>query len=197
MQHALASAFGEVSPDVIDKAVILMESAKELILTDFLRVYSPQDWSDETRCRHVLHTSASWQAVLLYRISHALYSVSPKDPMLDLLTYIMRSKTGIEVYYSTVIGEGFKIVHGQGLVVGPRNRIGNNFTVYQGVTLGQRHINSSHECLGIGEGCIVFAGAKILGQLTIGNYVTIAANAVLLADAEDGGTYGGIPAKRI
>jgi serine O-acetyltransferase len=197
MRHALASAFGEASHDAIDKSVNLMNAVRELIRSDFLRANHPAMWDDEERCRHLLLTSAPWQATLLYRVSHALFLTAPEDPLLDMLSYVMRTRTGIEVYYSSTIGEGFRIMHGEGLVLGPRNRIGKNFTVYQGVTLGQRRQNSPEESLEIGDDCIFFAGARILGKLKIGNDVKVAANAVLLCDAEDGATYGGIPAKRI
>jgi len=193
----LASAFGEASHDAIDKSVNLMNAVRELIRSDFLRANHPAMWDDEERCRHLLLTSAPWQATLLYRVSHALFLTAPEDPLLDMLSYVMRTRTGIEVYYSSTIGEGFRIMHGEGLVLGPRNRIGKNFTVYQGVTLGQRRQNSPEESLEIGDDCIFFAGARILGKLKIGNDVKVAANAVLLCDAEDGATYGGIPAKRI
>jgi len=197
MRHALASAFGEVSQDAVDKSVNLMNAVRELIRADFLRAYDPAIWDNEERYRHVLLTSAPWQATVLYRVSHALFLVAPEDPLLDMLSYIMRTRTGIEVYYSSTIGEGFRIIHGEGLVLGPRNRIGKNFTVYQGVTLGQRRQNSPEESLEIGDDCIVFAGARILGTLKLGNRVTVAANAVLLCDAQEGATYGGVPARRI
>jgi serine O-acetyltransferase len=103
----------------------------------------------------------------------------------------------MEIYYSTSIGEGFRVMHGTGLVIGPRHQIGKNFTVYQGVTLGQRRQHCPEEALEIGDDCVLFAGAKILGKLRIGNGVKVAANAVLLCDAEEGATYGGIPAKMI
>lgn len=189
--------FGEVSSEGMARTLAGAEEASALILSDFLRAHPLERWKDRDCFARVLQTDAPFQATLLYRISHVLFLKDPSDAMLDLLAYVMRSRTGIEVYYSSLIGEGFRILHGSGLVLGPRHRIGKNFTVYQCVTLGQRRQHCPEEFLEIGDNCIFFAGARILGKLKIGNDVKVAANAVLLCDAEDGATYGGIPARRI
>ena len=197
LQRVLRAAFGTVFHDGIERSISAAHDASALILSDFLRAHPEEKWKDKACLARILQTDAPFQATLLYRISHEIFLGNPEDEMLDLLAYIMRLRTGVELYYSSVIGEGFRILHGSGLVLGPRHRIGKNFTVYQCVTLGQRRQNCPEEYLEIGNNCIFFAGAKILGKLKIGNDVRVAANAVLLSDAEDGGTYGGIPAKRI
>ena len=109
----------------------------------------------------------------------------------------MKIRTGAELYYSTAIGPGFLVQHGVGIVLGPRNRIGKNFTIHQGVTLGQRQLHSPGESITIGDDCTVFAGAKVLGTVRLGDGVRLGANAVLLTDAEPHCTYAGIPAVKV
>jgi serine O-acetyltransferase len=197
LNFALRATFAEVPEDGLQRSILAFERALGLIFSDFLRTFGVNEWDDAAFCKRFLNLNAPFQAVLLYRISHILFLADPKDPFLDYLAYLMRVRTGAEVYYSSKIGEGFRIMHGAGIVMGPRHRIGNNFTIYQGVTLGQRRQNCPEEFLEIGNNCICFAGTKILGNIKIGHNVKIAANAVLLTDAEAGTTYGGIPARRI
>jgi len=195
--HALQASFASQPDGSIERIAEVYSGVRELFHTDFLRVYPAEFWESEERSFRALQTDAPLQAVLLYRVSHEIFRKDAADPLLDFLAYLMRLRTGMEVYYSSEIGEGFRIMHGSGLVLGPRNIIGNNFTVYQGVTLGQRRQHSPGEFLQIGDDCTVFSGARVLGRLTLGDRVTVAANAVLLCDAEEGATYGGVPARRI
>jgi serine O-acetyltransferase len=109
----------------------------------------------------------------------------------------MKVKTGMEIYYSTEIGPRLIIMHGVGVVIGPRNRIGSDFIVYHNVTLGQRHVSSSHQTMVIGDHCTILAGAKILGSVKLGDHVTVGANAVLLTDAVSNSTYVGVPAVKV
>ncbi len=194
---ALPGAIPAIPEEWISRSSELQEEVLADIRCDFLRKYLEEDWNDEARFRWKLHTDAAFQAVLLYRISRHLFLKHSSDPLLDALAYLMRFRTGMEIYYSSDIGEGFRVMHGSGVIVGPRHRIGKNCTVYQGVTLGQRQQNSPQEFLEVGDDCVFFAGAKVLGRLRIGDRVRVAANAVLLCDAEDGATYGGVPARRL
>ena len=144
-----------------------------------------------------LWTRAPLQAVLLDRISNEIHKTEGEHPVLDHLAFIMRATTAMEIYYTATIGEAFTVNHGAGTVIGPRHVIGRNFTVYQGVTVGQREIRSPEQHATIGDRVFLFSGAKVLGALRIGDDVRVAANAVLLTDAESGRTYAGIPARPI
>ncbi len=124
LENVLRSMFGEVSSEGMARTLAGAEEASALILSDFLRAHPLERWKDGDCFARVLQTDAPFQATLLYRISHVLFLKDPSDAMLDLLAYVMRSRTGIEVYYSSLIGEGFRILHGSGLVLGPRHRIG-------------------------------------------------------------------------
>ena len=197
VQFAIRDNCEDALTDSNELLATAASQAADLIRSDFLRKFPKKDWSDVKGFGWSLQTDAPFQATLLYRISHEIFLRNQEDSLLDLLSYAMRVRTGMEIYYSSTIGEGFLVMHGSGLVVGPRHRIGNNFTVYQGVTLGQRRDSCPEETLEIGNDCVVFAGAGVFGKLKIGDRVTVAANAVLLSDAETGGTYAGIPARRI
>ncbi|HEY4543081.1 MAG TPA: serine O-acetyltransferase EpsC [Tissierellaceae bacterium] len=109
-----------------------------------------------------------------------------------------RRKTGIEIHPGATIGENLFIDHGMGVVIGETAEIGNNVTIYHGVTLGgiggdkgsKRHPT-------IKDNVIIGTGAKILGPITIGENSKIGANAVVLKDVPPNSTAVGIPAKII
>ena len=144
-----------------------------------------------------LEVNACLTAAVLYRIERQIFLSHPGHPALAGLAHLMRVRTGMEIYYSTEIGPRLNIQHGMGVVIGPRNKIGSDFIIHQGVTLGQRRLGSPEETISVGDRVSIFAGAKLVGGLSVGSDVKIAANAVLLTDAEAEGTYAGIPAKRV
>lgn len=137
------------------------------------------------------------EAIFYYRLEREIFMISSKHKLLNFLASAMRLRTGMELYYSNDIGPGLNVQHGFGIVIGPRNKIGKNFCIHQGVTIGQRLINSPSEHAQIGDNVIVGAGAKIMGNITIGDNVKIGANAVLLCNADSNCTYVGIPAKKV
>ena len=145
----------------------------------------------------LLQTEPTIEAVFFYRLERLIFLDNPGNPLLPYLASIMRRRTGSEIYYSTEIGKGFNIQHGFGIVIGPRFKIGDNFVIHQGVTLGQKNINSPNETITIGNNVTIFANASILGDITIGDNAKIGANSVLLKSAESDAVYAGAPAKRI
>jgi len=171
---------------------------REVFISDILAKYPTlnNNLSDYEIFR-LLQVDSSLETVFYYRLARAIYMQDHGNDILPYIASLMRLKTGAEVYYSTEIGTGFIIMHGTGVVIGPRHKIGNNFMIYQGVTLGQKNINSPNQSITIGNNVRIFAGAKILGTLTIGDNVIIGANAVLLNDADSNSTYVGIPAKNV
>ena len=104
-------------------------------------------------------------------------------------------KTGIEIHPGATIGRRFFIDHGTGVVIGETAEIGDNCTIYQGVTLGGtgKDVGKRHPTLG--NNVMVGAGAKVLGPFKIGDNVKIAANAVVLEEIPEQSTAVGIPAK--
>lgn len=144
-----------------------------------------------------IKADATIEAVFLYRLEHSLYLKSPTDEILPLLASLMRRRTGCEIYYSTKIGRGFNIQHGFGVVIGPRFEIGENFILHQGVTLGQKNLNSPNEKIIIGDNVTIFANATVLGNIRVASRTIVGANSVLLTDTEAGSLYVGSPAKRV
>lgn len=175
--------------------------AKNILITDIKSKYSTYDVQglDGKRFFSLLQLDACMEAVFYYRLERAIFLDNPENPILPYLASLMRMKTGIELYYSTEIGPGLNVQHGTGIVVGARYKIGSNFVIHQGVSLGQKNmdISASAGTITIGDNVCIFAGAKIIGDLRIGDNVLIGANAVLLSDADSNSTYVGVPARKV
>ena len=133
-------------------------------------------------------------AILAHRIAHAFY-LRDKHFEARAVSQLSRFFTGIEIHPGATIGRGLVIDHGTGVVIGETAEIGNNCTIYQGVTLGGtgKDVGKRHPTLG--NGVLVGAGAKVLGPVNVGNCAKIAAGAVVLDDIPSGSTAVGIPAK--
>lgn len=192
------TAFTKFEPAWIDLAVASIEEERELIASDFeLKKPSVAAADFSSQLAATMEVDTTVFGALLYRIESGIFRRTPLHPALPYLAQIMKLRTGMEIYYSAVIGPRFRIMHGTGLVLGPRHRIGSDFTVYQGVTLGQRQPSSPQEFITVGDHCTIFTGAKMLGTICMGDDVRLAANAVLLADADAHSTYAGIPARKV
>ena len=142
----------------------------------------------------VMLTYSGLHAVLAYRISHKLYK---KNHFLSarMVSQSARFLTGIEIHPGATIGKGLFIDHGSGVVIGETAEIGDNCTLYQGVTLGGtgKDVGKRHPTLG--NNVMVGSGAKILGPFKIGDNCKVAANAVVLKEIPPNCTAVGIPAK--
>ena len=113
-------------------------------------------------------------ALLAHRLSHKLYKW--KIPFIPrFISFIMRILTGIEIHPGAEIGERFFIDHGEGVVIGETTIIGNDVLIYQQVTLGGTGKESGKRHPTLGNNVIVGAGAKVLGNITIGDNVRIGA----------------------
>ena len=106
-----------------------------------------------------------------------------------------RHKTGIEIHPGAKIGKCLFIDHGMGIVFGETTEIGDNCTIYHGVTLGGTGKDKGKRHPTLGDNVMVGAGAKVLGPINIGNNVKVAANAVVLKDIPDNCTAVGVPAR--
>jgi serine O-acetyltransferase len=142
----------------------------------------------------VVLTYAGFHALLFYRLAHWL--VKRRIPFLPrALSQFARFVTGIEIHPGATIGSGLFIDHGMGVVVGETTEIGDNVTLFQGVTLGGTGKQRGKRHPTIGNHVVVGAGAKVLGPITVGDYVKIGANAVVLQDVPDHSTVVGIPGR--
>ena len=103
--------------------------------------------------------------------------------------------TGIEIHPGAAIGNGLFIDHGMGVVIGETSVIGNNVTLYQGVTLGGTGKEKGKRHPTIGSNVVIGAGAKVLGNITIGDNSYIGANAVVIKDVPYNSTVVGVPGR--
>lgn len=133
-------------------------------------------------------------ALLAYRVSHKLY-LTKHYFSARAISQIARFFTGIEIHPGATIGKGLVIDHGMGVVIGETTVIGDNCTLYQGVTLGGTGKDHGKRHPTLGDNVMVGAGAKVLGPFTIGDNTKIAANAVVLEEIPENSTAVGIPAK--
>lgn len=147
-----------------------------------------------TNAAEVLLTYPGFQAISWYRLAHRLYHW--RVPFLPkLISHMVRSTTGIEIHPAAEIGRGFFIDHGTGVVIGETSIIGNDVTLFQGVTLGGTGKERGKRHPTLGDRVVVGAGAKILGDITIGDDVYVGANAVVLRDVPGNSTVVGIPGR--
>lgn len=133
-------------------------------------------------------------AVLIYRFTHVLYKMR-LFVLARVISQIARSLTGIEIHPGAKIGKGLFIDHGMGVVIGETAEVGDNVTIYHGVTLGGTGKDKGKRHPTIGNNVVIGAGAKILGPINVGDNVKVGANAVVLKDVPDNVTVVGIPAK--
>ena len=133
-------------------------------------------------------------ALIAHRIAHGLY-LREHYFSARAISQISRALTGIEIHPAAKIGNGLFIDHGMGVVIGETAIIGNDCTIFHGVTLGGRGNSMGKRHPTLGDNVLVGSGAKILGNINIGNNVKIGANAVVLNDIPDNATAVGMPAR--
>lgn len=134
------------------------------------------------------------QALIFHRFAHWLYVLGiPFIPR--LISHIARFFTGIEIHPGAQIGHGVFIDHGMGVVIGETAIIGDYALIYQGVTLGGTGKESGKRHPTLGENVVVGSGAKVLGNLLIGNNVRIGAGSVVLRDVPSDCTVVGVPGR--
>lgn len=133
-------------------------------------------------------------AILMHRLAHKLYAA--KVPLIPrMLSQVSRFLTGIEIHPGAQIGRRFFIDHGSGVVIGETTEIGDNVLIYQGVTLGGTGKEKGKRHPTLGNDVVVGTGAKVLGNITIGDHVKIGAGSVVIHSVPDHSTVVGIPGK--
>ena len=142
----------------------------------------------------VLLTYPGLHVIICYRLAHALDRWSiPVLPRFMMMW--ARWITGIEIHPSAQIGRGLFIDHGMGVVIGETAVLGDNVTLFQGVTLGGTGKERGKRHPTIGNNVVIGAGAKVLGNITIGNNSIIGANAVVIRDVTQYSTVVGVPGR--
>ncbi|NLL19333.1 MAG: serine O-acetyltransferase [Clostridia bacterium] len=142
----------------------------------------------------VLLTYPGLHAVWMHRMAHWFYRRKFYF-IARFISQLNRFLTGIEIHPGAVVGRGLFIDHGMGVVIGETTEIGDNVTLYQGVTLGGTGKEKGKRHPTIGNNVVVSTGAKILGNITIGNNVKVGAGSVVLRNVPDNCTVVGVPGK--
>jgi serine O-acetyltransferase len=168
----------------------MFERMQEDIQSVFHRDPAARNTLEVVTCYPGLH------AVWLHRIAHALW-VSGWKWLARVVSNFGRWLTGIEIHPGAKIGRRFFIDHGMGIVIGETAEIGNDVTLYQGVTLGGTSWNKGKRHPTLEDGVVVGAGAKVLGPFTVGAGAKIGSNAVVTKAVPAGATAIGIPGRVI
>lgn len=142
----------------------------------------------------VFLTYSGFHAICMYRFAHFLYLHNYKL-CARIVSQFSRFLTGIEIHPAAKIGTGVFIDHGAGVVIGETAEIGNDCTIYQGVTLGGTGKDKGKRHPTLKNGVMVAAGAKILGPFTVGKHAKIGAGSVVLKEVPDNATVVGVPGR--
>jgi serine O-acetyltransferase len=168
----------------------MFERMQEDIQSVFHRDPAARNTLEVVTCYPGLH------AVWLHRVAHALW-LSGWKWLARVVSNFGRWLTGIEIHPGAKIGRRFFIDHGMGIVIGETAEIGNDVTLYQGVTLGGTSWNKGKRHPTLEDGVVVGAGAKVLGPFTVGAGAKIGSNAVVTKAVPAGATAVGIPGRII
>ncbi len=165
-----------------------------MLLTDLRTIYerdpAARNWLEVLFCYPGLH------ALLFHRVAHSLYQMDiPFIPR--FISQISRFLTGIEIHPGAKIGKGVFIDHGMGVVIGETAVVGDSALIYQGVTLGGTGKETGKRHPTLGAHVVVGAGAKVLGNIQIGDRVRIGAGSVILRDVPSNTTVVGVPGRLI
>lgn len=135
-----------------------------------------------------------FHAIIHHRIAHFFYK-RKWFLIARLISHVNRFLTGIEIHPGATIGKGFFIDHGSGIVIGETAEVGDNVTLYQGVTLGGTGKDKGKRHPTIGNNVTISAGAKVLGSFTVGDNVKIGAGSVVLKSVPPNCTVVGVPGR--
>lgn len=166
----------------------MFERLKEDIDCVFDRDPAARNWLE------VVTAYPGFHAVRMHRLSHKLWRNGLRW-LARFLSHLARWVTGIEIHPGARIGRRFFIDHGMGVVIGETAEIGDDCTLYHGVTLGGTSWEKGKRHPTLGNDVVIGAGAKVLGPITIGDDVRIGSNSVVLKDVAAGCTVVGIPGR--
>ncbi|MBI3680224.1 MAG: serine O-acetyltransferase [Acidobacteria bacterium] len=142
----------------------------------------------------ILFCYPGFHAVLLHRLAHKLYHW--RVPLIPrILSQISRFFTGVEIHPGASIGRRFFIDHGMGVVIGETSEIGDDVLLYQGVTLGGTGKEKGKRHPTLGNNVVIGTGAKVLGNIRIGDHVKVGAGSVVVRSVPDHSTVVGVPGR--
>jgi serine O-acetyltransferase len=160
---------------------------------DLIRAFRKYDPATKSSLE-IFFLYPGFKAILFHRVAHALFRL--KVPFIPrAICEFSRFLTGIEIHPGARIGRNLIIDHGMGVVIGETAEIGNECLIYHGVTLGGVDLNPVKRHPTLGDGVVIGAGAKIIGNIKIGNYSRVGANSVVIREVPPNSTVIGIPAR--
>lgn len=187
-------SLGEIDREVIDAEAIIDEL---LEMTNLFSGDIAAAFRKDPAAINIMEVITSYpgvQAILLHRLANFLYRLGiPYVPR--FISHVNRLVTQIEIHPGAKIGRDFFIDHGGGVVIGETSEIGDNVTIYQGVTLGGISMEREKRHPSVGNDVVIGAGARILGPVNIGNRVRIGANAVVTEDIPEDSVVVGVPGR--
>lgn len=139
-------------------------------------------------------TYSGVRALSMHRFANRLYRMHLKL-LARMVSQYCKRRTGIEIHPAAKIAAGVFIDHGEGVVIGETAEVGTGTVIYQGCTLGGTGKETGKRHPTVGENCVISAGAKVLGNITIGDYAKVGAGAVVLKDVPPHATVVGVPAR--
>lgn len=184
-----------------DPALVLATPASEVppglwaLVREDLDCVFARDPAARSRLEVIL-TYPGLHAILIHRLAHALWGSNWRFTA-RLLSYLGRMLTNVDIHPGATIGRRFFIDHGAGVVIGETAEVGDDCTLYHGVTLGGTTWNKGKRHPTLGAGVVVGAGAKILGAIRIGDGARIGANSVVIREVPPSRTAIGIPARLV
>lgn len=147
-----------------------------------------------TSTLEIVTTYPGLHALWLHRVANYLH-VREVPGVPRALSMLARLLTGIEIHQGATIGQGFFIDHGMGVVIGETTEIGDDVTLFQGVTLGGTGKEKGKRHPTIQDGVVIAAGASVLGPITIGSNSRVGAGAVVISDVPENCTVVGVPGR--
>jgi len=166
----------------------MFRTVREQIDTVFLRDPAARSVTEIILCYPGFH------AVLFHRLAHSIYR-GGWFTLARIVSQLSRTLTGIEIHPGARIGRRFFIDHGMGVVIGETAEIGDDVLIYQGVTLGGTGKDTGKRHPTLGNSIVVGTGAKILGNIRIGDHVKIGAGSVVVRPVPDHSTVVGVPGR--
>lgn len=162
---------------------------KKKISTDLYRYYGNISMKNFLKSYFLI---PGFNYMVWFRISEIF-----TNPIIKYIVFLKSVRFGIQIPVGTIIDEGFYIGHFGDIVVNVKSKIGKNCNISQGVTIGQSNRGKNKGYPTIGDNCYIGPGAKIIGNIKVGNNVVIGANAVVTKDIKENSVVVGIPAKII
>jgi len=159
---------------------VLIENAFHKTVED-VRYHFPEITAEEIKIR--IETNNNELAVFLFRLGNELH-LNNRDDLKFQIHWLLKELCSCEIYFNNEIDKGFCIVHGEGTVIGSRNKIGKGFKIHQGCTIGHKK-NGQGNGNQIGDNVTMYSNSSIIGELTIGNNVVIGGNILVFQNIEN------------